>query len=194
MTTESDMDARDLVDLADDEPSVDAPEGDELVALGASLLSVTENRGWTIATAESLTGGAVSSALVANAGSSKSFRGGVVTYATDTKADVLGVSRDLLAAGGPVQAEVAEQMAQNVIGLFGSNIGISTTGVAGPTDTDDGPAGLVYVGAAFASPTGEAVETRSRECHFLGDRNQVRRQAVAAALKCALRLVDGQPD
>lgn len=140
------------------------------------LLQVLTEQGWTIATAESLTGGALCATLVDTPGISSVLLGGVVAYATDLKADILGVDRLLLRTQGPVCAEVARQMAQGVRRLYGADFGISTTGVAGPGDSPDGPQGLVYIGVA--GPTQEVVV----EHRFSGNRSQVRQQAVEAAL------------
>lgn len=155
----------------------------DLHALSAQVFDLFSQRGLTLATAESLTGGAVASALVDTPGASAYFRGGVVTYATDLKAQILGVDNALLAAGGPVQAPVAGQMARGVANLCGARVGVSTTGVAGPGATVDGPAGRVFVGVAFNGVT------EVREFSFVGDRDEVRFRAVAAALEAVLETV-----
>lgn len=147
------------------------------------LLEQVRSLALTVATAESLTGGLLCSALVDVPGASDCLRGGVITYATDSKAEVLGVDPDLLADGGPVQAEVAEQMAFGVAGMFRTDLGMSTTGVAGPGDSSDGPAGLVFVGAFL---NGQAV---SKELHLHGSRDEIRRRAVDAALALALSML-----
>ena len=97
-----------------------------------SLVGTLVERGLTVATAESLTGGLVCAALTSVAGSSRTVRGGVVSYATDLKADLLGVDPDRLHEVGPVDARVAEEMALGAARLLGADIGLSTTGVAGP--------------------------------------------------------------
>ncbi|WP_099332132.1 CinA family protein [Actinomyces minihominis] len=147
------------------------------------LLQVLTEQGWTIATAESLTGGALCATLVDTPGISSVLLGGVVAYATDLKADILGVDRSLLQARGPVCAEVANQMAQGVRSLCASDFGISTTGVAGPGDSPDGPQGLVFVGVV--GPTTTLVEKHM----FSGSRSQVRHQAIEAALALLKRAV-----
>lgn len=147
------------------------------------LLEQLRSSASTVATAESLTGGLLCSALVDVPGTSDCLRGGVITYATDSKAEVLGVDLDLLAGGGPVQAEVAEQMAAGVAAMFRTDLGISTTGVAGPGDSSDGPAGLVFVGAFL---DGQVV---SKELHLHGSRDEIRCRAVDAALALALSML-----
>lgn len=133
-------------------------------------------RGETLATAESLTGGMVSAAIVDVAGASNCLRGGVTTYQTHTKADVLGVDREHLAHTGPVDPLVAKQMAKRVAELFDADFGISTTGVAGPGPSDGHEAGTVYVGAW------DGVKAHEKLYHFTGERSEIRAKAVKAAL------------
>lgn len=144
----------------------------------------------TVATAESLTGGMLAAALTAVPGASVAVRGGVVSYATDLKATLLGVDPDLLAAVGPVDADVAAQMAHGVARLCSADIGLSTTGVAGP-DTQNG----VAVGTVFISVAdGRSGFTMTRELALSGDREQIRKTTVAAVLDLAeeyLLMADG---
>ena len=110
----------------------------------ADLIADLTQRGLTIATAESLTGGGLVARLVDVPGASHVVRGGACTYAVDTKASVLGVSESQLAATGPVNEQVARQMARGARELFRADIGVSTTGVAGPGPADGFPAGTVH--------------------------------------------------
>ena len=142
----------------------------------------------TIATAESLTGGMVCAALTSVPGASAVVRGSVVAYATDLKAQVLGVDQDLLAAGGAVQAEVARQMATGVCRVLGSDIGVATTGVAGPDPQDGRAVGTVFVAVA----TGSAVTVR--ELALSGNRASIREETVAAALALVAGVVGGTED
>ncbi|NQU36623.1 MAG: CinA family protein [Actinobacteria bacterium] len=135
----------------------------------------------TVATAESLTGGMVAATLTAVPGASATVRGGVVSYATDLKESLLGVEPELLAAVGPVDADVAAQMAQGAARLCGADLGLSTTGVAGP-DTQNGIAvGTVFVSAAG----GRSGFTMTRQLSLRGDRDQIRATTVAAVLDLA---------
>ena len=134
--------------------------------------------GWTVAVAESLTGGLVAAAITSVPGASAVFRGSVTAYATELKASILGVDADLLAAQGAVDADVAAQMSRGVRRVLGADVGVATTGVAGPTEQDGKPVGLVYV--AVCGPDGLA---RVTESHFTGDREAIRRQAVEEALR-----------
>lgn len=99
----------------------------------------------TLAVAESLTGGLLGAALTDVAGSSLTFRGGVVAYATDLKASLLGVDSGLLAAHGAVHPQVALAMARGVAAALGATYGVATTGVAGPAAQDGQPPGTVFV-------------------------------------------------
>lgn len=139
-------------------------------------------RGLTVATAESLTGGLVCAALTSVAGSSATVRGGVVSYATDLKANLLGVDERRLAETGPVDALVAEQMARGAGRLLGADVGLSTTGVAGPGSSGGVPAGTVFVAAAGPWPSGVTI----RALHLEGDRDEVRRATVDAVLALLL--------
>jgi nicotinamide-nucleotide amidase len=134
----------------------------------------------TIGTAESLTGGLVCATLTQVPGASAVVRGGVVAYATDLKAGVLGVDRDLLARGGAVQPEVAAQMAQGVCRLLGCDVGVATTGVAGPDPQDGQPVGTAFVAVAVAGSGSPPVQVRALALH--GSRDSIRHEVVQAAL------------
>ena len=110
----------------------------------AALVAPGEHR----ATAESLTGGLVRAALTSVPGTSAVVRGAVVAYATDLKARLLGVDADLLAAGGAVQSEVARQMAPGSAACSAADVGLATTGVAGPDPQDGHAGGTVFVAVA----------------------------------------------
>ncbi len=155
---------------------------DETGTLARALLTAAATRGWTAAVAESLTGGAVCSALVDVPGASAVLRGAVVAYATDLKGTLLGVDGDLLAARGAVDAEVAREMAAGVRTRLAADVGLATTGVAGPDDQDGHPPGTVHV--AVATDRG----ARVRSLHLDGDRAQVRRETVRAVLRLALEV------
>jgi len=144
-------------------------------------IEALRERGWTVGVAESLTGGAVSSALVSVAGASSVFVGGVVAYATPIKHTLLAVDARLLEEHGPVHPEVALQMAEGVrraLAVDGADasVGLSTTGIAGPESPDGQPVGTVHIGVV----TPERAETQV--FLFDGDRARIREQAVDAAL------------
>jgi nicotinamide-nucleotide amidase len=142
----------------------------------------------TIATAESLTGGLVCAALTDVPGASAVVRGSVVAYATELKAQVLGVDQGLLATGGAVQAEVARQMATGVCRVLGSDVGVATTGVAGPDPQDGREVGTVFV----AVSVGDVVLVR--ELALTGDRPSIRRDTVAQALDLVAGVLGGTED
>jgi PncC family amidohydrolase len=125
-----------------------------LVELARRLQATCVERGLTVATAESCTGGLVAHALTEVPGSSAYLRGGVVAYADTVKEGVLAVPGEVLAAHGAVSAQVAVAMAEGVRALLGTNLGVGVTGVAGPDGgTDAKPVGLVYVAVAGAGAT-----------------------------------------
>lgn len=150
------------------------------------IINTLTDRGLTIATAESLTGGLVSASLVDIPGASDCMRGGVTTYQTPMKNHVLGVDAARLEKYGPVDPEVAQQMARKVADLFEADFGVSTTGVAGPGPSDGHPAGTVYVAAWRRGDDHFEV----RKNLFEGDRPSVRKQSVHAALELVLSLID----
>jgi PncC family amidohydrolase len=115
--------------------------------------------GWTVATAETCTGGLVAARLIGVAGSSAYMRGAVVAYANEIKTGLLGVAPGLIAAHGVVSAETALALARAARQILGADLGLATTGIAGPADPSRRsrkPVGLVYVAAAW--PAGERVE------------------------------------
>ena len=155
-------------------------------AVAAEIVARLSAAGQTVAVAESLTGGLVTAALTDIAGASVVVRGGVVAYATDLKAHVLGVEKVLLARAGAVDADVAEQMASGVRTLMGATYGLATTGVAGPDQAEGKPVGTVFV--AVAGPGTSRVKALS----LSGDRAQVRTHSVLAVLRLLAQELDSQ--
>jgi nicotinamide-nucleotide amidase len=141
------------------------------------VLSLCRERGLTLATAESCTGGLVAARLTSVAGSSDVFVGGVVAYANDVKAASLGVPPDVLREHGAVSAETAAAMAQGARVRLGADLAVAVTGIAGPGGgTSEKPVGLVHL--HVAGPNGE----RGAEFTLPGDRETVRARAAVAAL------------
>lgn len=130
----------------------------------------------TIACAESLTGGWLCAALVDPPGASDVVRGGVVAYAADLKVTLLGVDESHLATYGTVDAETAAQMARGVRERCGSDIGVATTGEAGPDPSETHPVGTVYVAVA------DATDVDVQRFALSGDRSAIRAGTVEAAL------------
>ncbi len=144
--------------------------------LATEILRLLTAAGQTVAAAESLTGGLVAAALTDIPGSSTAFRGGVVAYATELKAQLLGVDARMLAEHGPVYAPVAAAMADGVRKLLGATVGVATTGVAGPGPTDGWPQGTLHIAVSLAD------DTVVRTMALAGNRDEVRRLAVERAL------------
>jgi nicotinamide-nucleotide amidase len=144
--------------------------------LAAEILRLLREANWTVATAESLTGGLVAAALTDVPGSSQAFRGGVVSYAADLKAHLLGVDPAMLEAHGAVYAPVAVAMAAGVRDRLGATVGIATTGVAGPDPQDGIPPGTVHIAVSLAD------DTIVRTIALAGDRDEVRTLTVERVL------------
>lgn len=153
------------------------------MSLASDLLAALAARGWSLAVAESLTGGLVSAALVDVPGASRVLRGAVVAYATDLKASVLDVDRELLDARGAVDPDVVAAMARGVRRRLGADVGLATTGVAGPDPQDGQPPGTVHI--AVSTPDG----THVRSLRLAGERGPVRAQTVDAVLALGVQLV-----
>ncbi|MFA5786322.1 MAG: competence/damage-inducible protein A [Actinomycetota bacterium] len=156
---------------------------DTLESVVGALL---RQRGQTLATAESLTAGLVAGRIASVPGASAYFAGGLVGYAVEAKASVLGVDPGLLATYGPVSEPTVVAMAEAVRRRFGVTWGIATTGVAGPETQGGQPVGTLWVG--LDGPDGPV----ARRVRVPGEREQVRRWAVAGALNLLrLSLLDG---
>lgn len=153
----------------------------ELNELTVSIIDWFTRSGETLATAESLTGGLLSTVLTEIPGASSCIRGGVTTYATYAKAQVLGVDAQLLEKHGAVHPEVAQQMSTNVRELFAADWGIATTGVAGPATQDGQPVGTVFI--AVANENTVTVE----KLLLKGTRSQIRTETVVSVLKLLLK-------
>lgn len=147
-------------------------DADELAGLVATLT----DRGETVATAESLTGGLVAALLTSVPGSSAVVRGGLVVYATSLKTDLAGVNPAMLAEHGPVRPAVAEELAVGARLVCGADWGIGLTGVAGPDPQDGIEPGVVHL--SVSGSDGSTVRTIEVD----GNRHQVRSAAVRAAL------------
>ncbi len=153
--------------------------------LGAYL----SNKGWRIATAESCTGGLIASRITDVSGSSAYFEQGFVTYSNEAKMKLLGVSKDIVATeGGPgaVSEACARAMAEGARAAAGSEVGLSVTGIAGPTGgTPEKPVGTVYMAVATLS----GIDCRHHL--FEGSRLEVKAQTAEAALKMTRDALEG---
>ena len=145
-----------------------------------AAIALLRERGLTVGTCESLTGGMICAALVDVPGASKAVRGGLITYQTDTKPLLAGVDAALIERCGVVSGEVAEAMAEGARARLGVDIALSATGMASPGDPGDPPAGTVFVGVASAKGV------RHIPLHLQGTRMEIRRQTVEAAIGAIL--------
>ncbi len=144
---------------------------------------LTALKGKTLVTAESCTGGGIGAALTNIPGSSEIYKGGIISYTNWVKQNALGVDPELLAREGAVSAPVAEAMAEGARKKLESDISVSVTGLAGPGADDFGnPVGTVYIGYSDMNLT------ISKRFVFKGSREEVRNQAVKAALSLILEL------
>ena len=150
------------------------------------MVRLLRDQGLLLASAESLTGGGLGARVTSVPGASAAYLGGVVSYATEVKQGLLGVPADVVERDGVVSAACAEAMAAAVRDLLGADVGVSTTGVAGPDPQEGKPVGLVYVGCA--DPRGVVAV----EHHLAGDREAVRAAAVDAALAVVRDRLSGQ--
>jgi PncC family amidohydrolase len=157
----------------------------ESPTVAAQLVATLQVRGQTVASAESLTGGLVAGALTAAPGASAVYIGGVVTYATGAKEELLAVPPEVIEGPGVVSAECAEAMASGVRRLLATTFGISTTGVAGPEEQEGKPVGTVFVGVA----TPEGVTSFKLDLDGDRDRVGIREATVEAALALLLEHV-----
>lgn len=148
-------------------------------SLARDVVEALRERGLTIAVAESLTGGAVASELVSVPGASAVFVGGIVAYATRVKAELLGVDAGLLAREGAIHPLVAEQMATGVRQVLSADVGLATTGAAGPDPQDGHEPGEVWIAIATAT------RVSSTRLSLGGGRAEIRRQTADAALALA---------
>ena len=148
------------------------------------LLEKLLEKGKTLATAESCTGGLLGKKITDFSGSSAAYLGGVISYCNPIKQKLLDVSEEDLDAFGAVSEPVAWEMAEGVRKLTGANLGVGITGIAGPNSDDTGkPVGLVFIGVS----NGQTILVR--EYHFLGDRAAVREHACAEAIDLLLGLL-----
>ena len=139
--------------------------------------------GKTLATAESCTGGMIGSLLTAVPGSSRVYKGGIISYTNQVKEVQLGVPADMLAKFGAVSQPVAVAMATGAMKKLGADIAISVTGLAGPDGDDFGtPVGTVFIGYADAN------FSFARKFRFEGNRQQVRVAAAEQALRIVLEM------
>lgn len=177
--------ARDLLGRWDDRVCGlvgDVVFGRDSQTMESVVLDTLRERGWSLGLAESVTGGLVSGRITAVPGASEVLRGSVVSYASEVKFDLLGVPR------GPVVSESAAiAMADGARRVLGASVGLSLTGVAGPSEQDGQPVGTLWVGVAL--PDRETTATMLR---LPGQRDQMRQMAVISSLDLLRRRLSAQ--
>ncbi len=155
------------------------PDDGELHGLAQSVATLFSDRGATLVAAESCTGGWIAKTLTDIAGSSSWFECSVVAYSYEAKEALLGVRPETLEQQGAVSKETVTEMVSGAIARFGATVAVAVTGIAGPSGATPGkPVGTVWVG--WKRRGGYA---QTELFHFDGDRESVRRQTVAAALR-----------
>ena len=149
-----------------------------------AVIDLCRERGWTLASAESCTGGLVGAELTALAGASDVYVGGVIAYSNEVKRTELGVAKETLQEHGAVSAETAAEMAAGVRRALSADIAVSDTGIAGPGGgTAEKPVGLVFL--AVTSPDGDTTE----RLQLAGDRHAIRERAKDEALDLLRRVL-----
>jgi PncC family amidohydrolase len=149
------------------------------------ISTILKEKDLIIATAESCTGGLLSHSLTNISGSSDYFDRGIVSYSNKAKTELLGVTEDILNRYGAVSEQVAKAMAEGVRKRSSVDIGIATTGIAGPTGgTKDKPVGLVYIAISTKD------KTKVKKFHFSGSRLDNKESTLNAALGFLLDIIN----
>ena len=158
---------------------------DEIDDFLQSLATLIISKNKTIATAESCTGGLIGHMLTNISGSSEYFERGIIAYSNQAKYELLAVSKELLDTHGAVSEPVAKAMAEGIRMNSGVDIGISSTGIAGPMGgTDEKPVGLVYIGISTTQ------STQVHRFHFTGNRIENKYQTAKQALHLIYDILD----
>ncbi|MEA3325780.1 MAG: CinA family protein [Chloroflexota bacterium] len=158
----------------------------DLYQLSSQIGEVLTRNSFSIATAESCTGGLLAHILTSVSGSSNYFVGSVVSYSNQIKEQLLGVQPETLEHHGAVSSQTAQEMAVGIREKFCTDIGLSTTGIAGPTGgTSTKPVGLVWIGLSTKG------KTTTIKCQFVGDREQVKTSSVQKILQALLSDLKG---
>ncbi|WP_173674751.1 CinA family protein [Dietzia sp. WMMA184] len=153
----------------------------------AAAVTALRDRGWTLATAESLTAGLLAATVAEVPGASTVLRGGLIVYATDLKHELAGVPAEVLERHGAVSPETARALARGAALRCGADVGVGLTGVAGPEPQEGRPVGTVHVGL-----TVPGMEPWSVPLALTGDRSRIRTAACAAALELVIAAATGE--
>lgn len=150
------------------------------------IIELLREKKLTVATAESCTGGLAASAFVDIPGASDVYRGGVVSYHEELKESILGVKRTTIDKYTVVSSQVAEEMCRGAAERCGADVGISSTGCAGPDGgTEESPVGTVFIGVYIGG------KSYTKRLSLKGDRNQIRNSAVSEMLSMLTELLTG---
>ena len=183
------LSGNDKTELKAKKHEIEAVLQDRLLPEGISspaehIVKIFKKENFSLACAESCTGGMIAAAITDIPGSSAIFKGSVVTYSNEWKENLLKVPENLLIEYGAVSSECAEKMVKNLCSLYSSDAGISVTGIAGPDGgTPEKPVGLVYIGVKFKD------KTVIKQYNFPGGRDRIRRRTVSTALNILVDLV-----
>jgi len=152
-----------------------------------ALIEALKAKGLTMSAAESCTGGMIGCTITSEPGSSEVFLGSAVTYSNESKETILGVKSSTLAEHGAVSEETAREMVLGSVRVYGSDLAVAVTGIAGPGGaTPDKPVGLVYIAVADGP---RAIVSRNV---FKGDRQSVREQTASEAMRMLRELAEGR--
>lgn len=159
----------------------------DVEAYAVDVVAKLEERGWTLATAESLTGGLIGSCITSVPGSSSVYKGAIVSYVGEVKHNLLGVEDDVLDSDGAVSERCALQMAEGAREALCTDIAVSVTGIAGPGGEEPGkPVGTVWMGVSTEAGT------RAQLFTFEGTRQEIRVQTVSAAFDAIIACIDAE--
>lgn len=155
----------------------------------AAAVTALRDRGWTLATAESLTAGLLAATVAEVPGASMVLRGGLIVYATDLKHDLAGVPTEILQRHGAVSAETARALAHGAARRCGADVGVGLTGVAGPDPQEGRPVGTVHIGVTVPGR-----QPWSVPLELTGDRSRIRSAACTTALELVIAAATGKGD
>ena len=157
---------------------------DNPLELARRVGRILKSKGLSLACAESCSGGLLSHFITNIPGSSRYFKGAIICYSLESKSKLLGINARILSQKGAVSREVALLLAQNVRKVFSSDIGLSITGVAGPSrDQNQNPVGTVFIGISVKN------KTQSFNFRFKGSRLSIKKKASIEALRILIRLI-----
>lgn len=166
-----------------------------IASLVSTLAQLAIERGWSLTTAESCTGGLIAGAITELAGSSAWFDRSFITYSNNAKHEMLAVPEILLVEHGAVSEEVVLAMARGALSHSDANLAVSVSGVAGPTGgTAQKPVGTVWIACAWISGAEKSINTVAHGYLFDGDRASVREQTVVKALHQMMRCIEDEPN